>query len=273
MASKSRIRPRGLFSVVVLVGLLSAMAAGNDIAQHWVTTWITAPAASDHPTTFSNQTIREVVHTTIGGNAVRLRLANTFGTRAVQLDAVFIGLQKDGAALLPRSNHAVTFGGSHSIAIPEGAEVLSDPISLPIGSQQNLTISIFVAGETGPATSHWLALQTNYLSDAGNFAGEENATAYTKTTNSWYFVAAVEVPSQAAKGAVVALGDSITDGASSRPNMNERWTDILSRRLLASHSETAVLNAGIAGNRVLTTSPCFGQNAVARLRRDVLSQL
>ncbi len=273
MASKSRIRPRGLFRVAMLLGFLSAMAAGDDIAQHWVTTWITAPAASDHPTTFSNQTIREVVHTTIGGNAVRLRLANTFGTRALQLDAVFIGLQKDGAALVPHSNHAVTFGGSRSIAIPEGAEVLSDLISLSVAPQQNLTISIFSAGETGPATSHWLALQTNYLSDAGNFAGDENATAYTKTTNSWYFLAALEVQSPAAKRAVVALGDSITDGASSRPNMNERWTDILSRRLLANHSETAVLNAGIAGNRILTTSPCFGQNAVARLRRDVLSQL
>ena len=120
------------------------------------TTTVEFAAASDQPTVFSNQTIREIVHTTIGGSAVRIRLSNTFGTRAIHLDAVFMGLQKaglqkmgpqeagmqeDGAALVPRSNHEVTFGGSRSIAIPEGAEVLSDSISFSVGSEQNLAIS------------------------------------------------------------------------------------------------------------------------------------
>jgi lysophospholipase L1-like esterase len=167
----------------------------------------------------------------------------------------------------------VTFGGSRSIAIPEGAEVLSDPVSLAVGSGRNLAISLFTAGETGPATVHGSALQTNYVSDAGNFAAEDGANGFAKTTGSWYFLSAVEVLSPTGvKGAVVALGDSITDGASSRPKKNERWTDVLARRLLASHTEIAVLNAGISGNRVLTTSPCWGQNALARLGRDVLAQ-
>src|SRR5229473_1752952 len=188
---------RALFGLTLAMGWLSVLAPGDDGPQRWVTTWTTANAASDQPAEFSNQTIREVVHTTIGGGALRIRLSNTFGTRSIRLDAVFVGLQKtglqkEGAALVPRSNHEVTFGGSRSIAIPKGAEV--------------------------------------------------------------------------------ALGDSITDGASSRLDKNERWTDVLGRRLLDNHIQIAVLNAGIGGNRVLTTSPCWGQNALARLGRDVLAQ-
>jgi lysophospholipase L1-like esterase len=284
---------RALLGLTVAIGWLSVLAPGDDGPQRWVTTWTTANAASDHPTVFSNQTIREIVHTTIGGSSVRIRLSNTFGTRAIRLDAVFIGLQKmepreaglqrDGAALAPRSNHEVTFGGSRSIAIPEGAEALSDPISFSVGSEQNLAISLFTAGETGPATVHGSAFQTNYVSGAGNFAAEEGANAFaaatgskttgSKTTGSWYFLSAVEVLAPAdVKGAVVALGDSITDGASSRPDKNERWTDVLARRLLAGDTKIAVLNAGIGGNRVLTSSPCWGQNALARLGRDVLAQ-
>jgi lysophospholipase L1-like esterase len=289
---------RALFGLTLAIGWLSVLAPGNDVPQHWVTTWTTANAASDQPTVFSNQTIREIVHITIGGSSVRIRLSNTFGTRAIRLDAVFIGLQKatlqkmgpqeaglqkDGAALVPRSNHEVTFGGSRSIAIPEGAEVLSDPIPFTVGSEQNLAISLFTAGETGPATVHGSAFQTNYVSGAGNFAAEEGSDAFaiatgskatgSKTTGSWYFLSAVEVLALAdVKVAVVALGDSITDGASSRPDKNERWTDVLARRLLAGDTKTAVLNAGIGGNRVLTSSPCWGQNALARLGRDVLAQ-
>ena len=269
---------RALLGLALAIGGLSVLASGDDGPQHWVTTWTTANAASDRPTAFSNQTIREIAHTTVGGRAVRIRLSNTFGTRAIRLDAVFIGLQKDGAALVPRSNHEVTFGGSRSIAIPEGAEVLSDPISLSVGPEQNLALSLFAAGETGPATVHGSAFQTNYVSGAGNFAAEEGANAFAmateaKTTGSWYFLSAVEVLAPAdVKGAVVALGDSITDGASSRPDKNERWTDVLARRLLTGHTKIALLNAGIGGNRVLTSSPCWGQNALARLGRDVLAQ-
>jgi lysophospholipase L1-like esterase len=262
---------RAVLGLALAMGWFGALAFGED--GHWVTTWTTSNAASDRPATFSNQTIREIVHTTIGGTMVRLRLSNTFGTRAVRLDAVCVGLQKDGATLVPHSNHEVTFGGSRSIAIPEGAEVLSDPVSFSVGSEQNVAISLFTAGDTGPATVHGSAFQTNHVSGAGNFAAEEGANGFEKTTGSWYFLSAVEVLAPTSvKGAVVALGDSITDGASARPDKNERWTDALGHRLLASHIEIAVLNAGIGGNRVLTTSPCWGQNALARLGRDVLAQ-
>jgi lysophospholipase L1-like esterase len=261
------------FGWALAIGCLSFLAFGEGPRQRWVTTWATSNAASDRPTTFSNQTIREIVHTTIGGSAVRIVLSNTFGPRAIRLDAAFVGLQKDGAALIPGSNHELTFGGSRSVAIPEGAEVLSDAVSFSVAPQQQLAISLFTAGETGPATSHGLALQTSYVSGAGNFASEDPANGFVTKTGSWYFLSAVEVLASAgAKGAVVALGDSITDGAFARSDKNERWTDVLMRRMFASHTEIAVLNAGIGGNRVLTSSPCWGQNALARLRRDVLAQ-
>jgi lysophospholipase L1-like esterase len=280
---------RTIFCLAVAMGSLSVAAQSSSSSSKWVTTWITANAAAEGPAassnrSFSNQTLREVVHTTVGGRALRLRLSNTFGPGAIRFDAVYIGLQKEDATLVPASNHQVTFGGSPSIAIPEGAEVLSDPVSFAVGPQQNLVISLFTAGETGPATRHDSAFQTNYVSGAGNFAPDEGGGAFVKTAGSWYFLSAVEAEvlapanlkgssSMHGAGAVVALGDSITDGASSRPDKNERWTDVLAQRLLAKHTEIAVLNAGIGGNRVLTSSPCFGQNAVARLRRDVLSQV
>jgi lysophospholipase L1-like esterase len=282
------LRLRALVCLALITECCSGQASGDNTRQHWIATWATANAASDRPASFSNQTIREIVHTTIAGHAVRLRLSNTFGTRAIRFDAVFIGLQKpglqkpglraDGAALVPGSNHQVMFSGRQWIAIPEGAEVLSDPLSFETGPQENLTISLFTAGDTGPATVHGSAFQTNYISGPGNFAAEESARAFAEsmgstTVGSWYFLSAVDVLAPASvKGAVVVLGDSITDGASTQSDKNERWTDVLARRLLATHIEMAVLNAGIGGNRVLTNSPCWGQNALARLGRDVLAQ-
>src|ERR1035438_6489207 len=132
-----------LLSLTWVIANLPVALSAADQSHRWITTWSTANAASERPTEFSNQTIREVVHTTIGGSAVRLRLANTFGPHAIRFDAVFVGVQQTGAALVRGSNHRVTFGGSHSIEISEGAEVLSDPVSLAVSSARNLTISLF----------------------------------------------------------------------------------------------------------------------------------
>jgi lysophospholipase L1-like esterase len=266
--------------------LPAATGTENKSFQNWIATWSTANQDLSNPemavvsnayhdlTEFDNQTIREIIHTTIGGRAIRIRLDNTFGTRPVTFDAVFIGKQKQGTSLLPGSNHAVTFNGAKAVTVPKGSQALSDEIPLAVDEQQNLAISLHISKPTGPATVHRSAFQTNYVSDAGNFAAEENAQPFSKTTGSWFFLKDVDIlASKESVGAIVALGDSITDGASSRNDAYDRWTDVLARRLNSNHPPQtfSVLNSGIGGNRVLSSSPCFGENAQARLNRDVFA--
>src|SRR5271155_3969102 len=217
-----RIARYTLFAAVGLTVAFFSFAAAENSSQHWVATWSASNAAVPDPATFKNQTLREIIHTSVGGQAVRIRLANTFGAQPVTFDSVYVGIQKNGASLVPGSNHVVTFGGSKSITIREGAEALSDPISLPVGSEQNLAVSLFASVSTGPATTHSIAFQTNYLSDAGNVASSEDASPFAKTSQSWYFLQSIDVLSSPdMKGAIVALGDSITDGVSSRPDTYE----------------------------------------------------
>jgi len=262
-------------AVAFALACSSSPGAVDNPDSHWVATWSAANAEVLKPETFTNQTLREIVHIDIGGQAVRICIANTFGAQPVTFDAVYLGLQKSGATLVRGSNHAVTFGGSKSITIREGAEALSDPVPLAVGSGQNLAVSLFTAGTTGSATVHPLAFQTNYVSVAGNFASTEESNPFPKTTQSWYFLHSVDViASPDVKGAIAALGDSITDGVDSHPDTYERWPDVLARRLLSQPAGQvrSVLNAGISGNRVLSSSPCWGMNALARLDRDVFSQ-
>ena len=275
-----------LWILAVATALPSATGAENKTSNDWIATWITANQDLSNPqmilvsnayhdlTEFNNQTIREIIHTTIAGQAIRIRLDNTFGTRPVTFDAMYVGKQKQGASLQAGSQQAITFGGAKAVTIPEGSEALSDEIPLAVDAQQNLAISLYTSNATGLATVHRSAFQTNYVSDAGNFAAEENAQPFRKTTDSWFFLKEVDVlASKEAAGAIVALGDSITDGSSSRNDAYDRWTDVLARRLNTNHQPQtfAVLNAGIGGNRVLSRSPCFGENALARLNRDVFA--
>jgi lysophospholipase L1-like esterase len=287
-----QLRPNVLSPYLVLVILAFAVvlppvtATDSKAPQEWMATWMTANldlsnqemavvlSDSHGLREFNNQTIRGIIHTTIAGRAIRIRLDNTFGTRPITFDAVFVGKQKQGASLLAGSNHAVTFGGAKAVTIPEGSEALSDEISMAVDAQQNLAISLYTSKPTGPGTVHQSAFQTNYVSDAGDFAAEENAQPFSKTIGSWFFLKEVDVLAvKEVAGAIVALGDSITDGASSRTDAYDRWTDVLARRLNAnsSHQTFSVLNAGIGGNRVLSSSPCFGENALARLNRDVFA--
>jgi len=248
----------------------------------WVATWAAAPhepglLASAVPlsTGLNNQTVRQIVHTSLGGRALRLWVTNRFGRQPVTFDAVRVGIRQKGATLVPGSNRVVTFAGKAAVTIPDGAEVLSDPVALPVGAQQDLAVSLFSAGATGPPTIHFFANQTNFISSAGDFSADSEAGGFTTTATSWYFLEGVEVLASAqVKGAIVALGDSIIDGAGSTQDANRRWTNVLSRRLVAApHGQLrSVVNAGIIGNNVHESSACFGANALARLERDVLAQ-
>lgn len=278
-----KVHPFLCFSVLagLLAGGVSAPAQPSPQQGQWVGTW-SAPMARANPTQrhlqaislSGNQAIREIIHTSIGGAALRIRLANTFGSQTTTFDAVYAGVQQEGASLVQGSNHAVTFGGSKSVAIPAGGLALSDPVPLTVGSEQNLVVSLFMSRATNELTQHASALTTNYVT-SGNAAAEESASPFKTKLSSWVYLSGVDVlASPQVKGAVVALGDSITDGAASKPNENGRWTDVLARRFLSGPAADvmAVLNEGYGGNNVLTSTPCFGVNAVARLDRDVIAQ-
>ncbi len=278
---------RSIAIAALACGLTSNVAFAQPPAgEHWVGTWSTAvvvrPPASGQPAqpqagalAINNQTLRQVVHVSIGGSRERVLLSNVFGTAPLSVGAAQIALREKDSKIVASSNRPLTFGGRTSVTVPTGAVMLSDPVSLTVPPLSDLAIDLFVPGNLAQAslTSHFGANQTNYISNAGNFAGAAEFPVAT-TTPSWFFLARVEVTAPAQIGAIVAFGDSITDGTRSSINSNSRWPDDLAKRLLASPaSARGILNAAIAGNRLLTEQNIpFGVNALARFGRDVLDQ-
>ena len=246
--------------------------------SRWIGTWSTSPMPPDlsgiSTTGFNNQTVRLIIHTTIAGSRLRLRLANTFGTSPLTIGQVDVAIQLQGASVVSGSDRKLTFGGSPSIIIPIGAEVYSDPVEFAVRPQENLAVSLFVPQPTGPTTWHTFNWQTSYASQAGNHTSDQQGSAFTTSFISTFWLDGVDVAASTATGAIVTLGDSITEGFNSTVNANHRWPDVLARRLLAlpPRQQEGVLNEGISGNRVLNNAPCCGVNALARLDRDVLEQ-
>lgn len=213
---------------------------------------------------------RLVVRTSVGGTGVRVRLSNAFGDRPLTLDSVYAGIQKQGAELRPGSNRRMTFGGAHTVTVPAGGTAWSDPLPGRLPAATNLVVSLHSPDAGGPASGHWMALQSSYATQ-GDHTAEESGTAWTIPTGSWFYLDAVSVRAPAGTGAVAALGDSITDGWQSTVDLNRRWPDYLARRL--HRTDTAVkgvANEGMSGNKVLADGP--GQSALNRLERDVLTQ-
>ncbi len=181
-------------------------------------------------------------------------MSNAFGTVPLVVGAAHVALRVKDAAIDPKSDRALTFGGSPSATIAAGAVVVSDAVSLAVPTFADLAIDAYLPGDTAaspsPLTTHAGAQQTNYISADGNHTGEADLPVMT-TTQAWFFLARVEVAAPEQVGAIVAFGDSITDGTRSTPNTNSRWPDQLAKRLAASNTKMGVLNEGIAGNRVL----------------------
>src|SRR5262245_320437 len=226
------------------------------------------------PVTMTNQTIRQVVHTSIGGNRLRVVLSNAFGTANLDVGAAHVALRDKDNTVVAQSVKPMTVGGAEAFSILAGATVVSDPIDLTVPPLADLVIDVFVPGEIGisasPVTTHNGASQTNFVSQTGNHSGEI-APALGTRAGAWFMLARVEVVAPTNTGAVAAFGDSITDGARSTADMNARWPDQLARRLAARKGPGfAVLNAGISGNRVLGDGA--GVSALARFDRDVLMQ-
>jgi lysophospholipase L1-like esterase len=290
------IRRAGYFAG--LAGLMLSVAPFAMGQDHWVVTWASAqqqprlpgagrgpaatapapangtpnaPAPVRPPSSFNNQTVRMVVRSSIGGSRVRVHLSNAFGTKPLAIGAAHVALRSMDSAIVPESDRALKFNGKASVTIPPGSEMLSDPVALDVKPLGELAVSIYVPGDTGPASAHSMGLHTAWVSKEGDFTGAA-AIADGTTSQSWYWVSAVDVTAPVDGGAIVAFGDSITDGATSSPNTDRSWPSVLAQRLQANPgtANVAVVNEGISGNRILSDGA--GVSALARFDRDVLAQ-
>lgn len=233
----------------------------------WTGSWETAPSGTTAAR--PGAAIRNVVHLSIGGTAVRVRLSNRFGTVPLHLGAVTVALRGAiGPAALPGTLRTATFQGAPAVTVRPGQDVVTDPVPLGVPAAADLLVTVYTPDDSGPATSHQTALQTSYLDpDGAGAAGDEDGSAYTTLISRWYYVAGVDVLGQAA-GSVVAFGDSLTDGTGSTPDTDHRWPDRLAAALRA--DRLGVLNAGISGNRLLHDGT--GPSALTRLDADALDR-
>ncbi|AGP53322.1 SGNH/GDSL hydrolase family protein [Streptomyces rapamycinicus] len=235
-----------------------------------VVTW----ASSAYPAGTATQdlTYRFVVHTSVGGRDLRIRLSNAYGDQPVTFGHAYAGVRESGAAVVPGSNGRLTFRGASSVTVPAGGVVYSDPLPGRVRPQSDLAISLYVRSAGTLATGHKGARATQYVAPAGDHAAEEGPTAYTQQITSWYYLDAAVVRPRPRTGAVVAFGDSITDGSASTQDTNRRWPDLLAGRLLADPRSRlkGVANEGISGNKILADGSA--ESALKRLDRDVLSQ-
>ncbi|WP_345074424.1 SGNH/GDSL hydrolase family protein [Phytohabitans flavus] len=222
---------------------------------------------------FDNHSVRQVVRVSRGGSTVRIRVSNVFGDQPLRLTGVTIGRAAEGAAVRAGSLRAVAFRGQRSTVVPPGQEVASDGVRLRVSPLERLTVTLYFDGPTGPATFHPLAVATVWRA-SGDHRFDTDPAAYGETSASSYFLSGVDVsgPTKGSIGTVVTFGDSITDGAVSTMDADNRYPDELAERLAAAGRPTGVVNAGIGGNKVLSGSPGLGAAAVERFRRDALGQ-
>ena len=294
------------FRLAVAIAAVSMSLTAPACADRWVATW-TASAHGPYPVgnptaqpelKFAlpvpeqgarDQTFRLIVRPDIWGREARIRLSNVFGAKPVTFDGVFIGLQESGSAIVDGTNQAVRFDGKDSVIIPPGESIVSDPVAIgfaknpadPLLKGRKLAVSFHVAGESGPMTWHAKALTTSYLTAPGDGSkGREIAeTAFPFSTTSWYFLDEVDMNVADNSKVIVAFGDSITDGTATTINGDDRWPDVLARRLHARFGdEYVVVNQGIGGNQVAgppdyTSAKPFagGPSALSRLERDIVS--
>ena len=222
---------------------------------------------------FTDQSVRQVVRVSAGGSHVRIRLSNRYGSQPLRLTGATIARAGSGAALQPGTIRRVTFAHRQSTAIPVGAETASDAVTLPVSALESLSVTLYFAGSTGPATFHDGGLTTTYRATGDHLLDPRPGPFTGKTTQSRYFLTGIDVSGfPAARGTVVAFGDSITDGHGTTANTDNRYPDQLAERIVAGHAKLGVINAGINGNKLLADSPCYGEKGVTRFHRDVLAQ-
>lgn len=281
---------RAAWLIAALTGTLLAVAvpASAQWSQDfWIATWATAlvgrpqtpPAGSPSWPHLRNQTLRQVVHTSMGGTSVRVVLSNAVGTAPITIGAAAIAerdssAQSGGAAIRPGTMRLLSFGGKASATIAPGAILVSDAADFIAPSLGDVAIDLYLPGTTelaSPLAMHPGALQTSYISAAGNVVGAASFPP-AAATGSWFLLSRLEVAGTPGSATVAALGDSVTDGTGSTPDANHRWTDRLAERLTLWNSRLGVANLGIAGNGLLGDGLYeYGLSMLARFDRDVLA--
>ncbi|KAJ7736822.1 SGNH hydrolase-type esterase domain-containing protein [Mycena metata] len=273
---------------LLLLSVLQNVCAQNIANGRWVDAWTAMPQLTEPPnlppppfnasdSVFFNSTIRQTLHMTIPGDEIRIRFSNAFGVNDLNITAATVALPVGGvsgaSAIEMSTLKTLTFSGSPSFIVPNGALVVSDPIAFPIKSQQTITVTLYMAqGEDGfEITSHPGSRATTWIS-FGDYVSAENMTDPSTTSLAhWYFVSAVETFTSSASAFVI-VGDSLTDGRESITDENNRWPDLLLARMQKNSATSAISvnNQAAGGNRIL--ADISGPNALGRIDRDVLAQ-
>ncbi|WP_422740189.1 SGNH/GDSL hydrolase family protein [Micromonospora sp. WMMD729] len=273
----------------------SATVAGRPDRGEWAGSWAAAVTRGNSVgltnTGLNDQSVRMVVHVSVGGPALRVRLSNLYGEQAVRVGRATVARPNTATAddvsdIDPASLRPLTFTGAASATMNRGAELLSDPLTFAVADDSDLVITLHFPTPTGPTTFHGQSQQTNFIG-AGDLTGAADGAGFTIRPNCcWFFLSGVDVQRKGTPGALVVLGDSIGDGNGSTVNANRRWPDLLADRLLADRPDKrtpGVLNLSLAGNRLNHegTEPGagdypgyfqLGPNAAARLNEDVFAQ-
>jgi len=263
-----------MFLLAQLVAAARLVSTGDHKADHWVGTWASSPqlaaSADQPPSGFSDTTLRQIVHVSIGGTKIRVRFSNAFGKTALTILSAHVAKADVNGTIQAVSDKPLTFEGGPPVTIPAGALLYSDPTDFDLAPLSDLAITIYLRAAPDGITVHSGSRATSYFC-AGHAVSAVVLPA-PQTADHWYFLDGVDVTARDSAAAVVVLGDSITDGKNSTTNGNSRWPDELAGRLLANKatSNVGVLNEGIGGNRLLHDG--LGPNALARLDRDVLAQ-
>ncbi|WP_084484630.1 SGNH/GDSL hydrolase family protein [Nocardia anaemiae] len=248
-------------------------------ADAWGAAWSTSlqrPSAGFDPNWseqgFTNQTLRQVVRLTAGGDQLRVRLSNVFGRTPLTFTRATVAASGGGAAIRADTVRSLAVDGEITFTIPVGAEVASDPVAFRSTPLDSIAVTMYSAGSTGPATYHAQSLATSFRA-TGDQCGDSSGAVFAEASRSWYYLSGVDVAGGPARSPGIAvLGDSLTDGSFSTLDVNRRFPDMLAERLVAAGRPRAVLNHGIGGNRLTVDSAWLGDKATSRFRRDVLSQ-
>lgn len=283
-------RPLLAVLLVMMAAPVASAANPETDPSSWVGAWSTAPYGP-YPHGFfpevaspyfpgdqaTDQSFRMIIRPTLGAEVIRVRLSNLMGDRPVMFDGVRVGKRagRSGPALVPGTDHAVLFGGSPSVTVAAGEEAVSDATALSYQFGEQLAVSFHVVGDSGPMTWHSVAFALSYVGipHGGNTTDDVSGASFVGATIAWFFLSGIDVMAAPNAGAIVALGDSITDGAIAVPETDTRWPDWLAERLHAAALDHGVLNQGINGNTVTHPNEAWaGPTAIDRFDRDVLDR-